>query len=120
MNTQRLLTATLIGTVAQIVMVVAGHFDSGIKAAFMVGGLSLSFIAGAIYAARARLSWGSAIAGGVVAGGVSALLGIAVSYLLGDVPASLLALGTAGSMATGLIGGIAGRALSSGGEATHG
>jgi hypothetical protein len=120
MHTPRLLTATLIGSVAQIAMVVAGHLNPDIKGGFMVGGLSLSFIAGAVYAARAHLSWGSAIAGGVIAGGLSALLGIAVSFLLGDVPAALLALGTAGSMVTGLVGGVAGRALLPGGAATHG
>jgi hypothetical protein len=111
MNTQRLLMATLVGTLAQVAMVVAGHWSPEVKGAFMLGGLGLSFIAGAIYAARTGMSWGAAILGGGIAGGVSALLGIAVSFLLGDVPASLLALGTAGSMVTGLIGGIAARAL---------
>jgi hypothetical protein len=120
MNTQRLLTPTLIGTIAQVAMVVAGHLVPDIKSAFMVGGLSLSFIAGAIYAARTRIAWGRASVGGAIAGGVSALLGIAVSFLLGDVPASLLGLGTAGSLVTGLLGGIAGRALLPGSEATHG
>jgi len=48
---------------------------------------------------------GSAILGGVLAGGLCALIGIAVSYLLKDVPASLLALGTLSSAVTGAVGG---------------
>lgn len=114
MNTQRLWISTLVGTIAQVAMVVAGHWSAEVKGEFMLGGLGLSCIAGAIYAARAGVSWGGAILGGSIAGGVSALLGIAVSFLLHDVPASLLALGTVGSMVTGLIGGIAARALAPG------
>jgi hypothetical protein len=111
MNKQRLTMATLIGTILQIAMVVAGHWVPAIQGAFMFGGLGLSLIAGAIYAVRANGGWGGAAAGGIVAGGVSALAGIAVSWLLGDVPASLLVLGTVGSAVTGLLGGVAGRLL---------
>jgi hypothetical protein len=46
-----------------------------------------------------------------VAGGVSAFLGILVSHLLGDVPASVLGIGTAGSAVTGAIGGVIGKLL---------
>jgi hypothetical protein len=44
-----------------------------------------------------------------MAGGICAVIGVGVSVLLGDVPPSLLALGTASSAVTGLIGGIIGR-----------
>ena len=111
MNTQQLVRATLIGTILQIAMVVAGHWVPAVQGAFMFGGLGLSFIAGAIYELRARGSWGGAAAGGIIAGGVSALAGIAVSWLLGDVPASLLLLGTSGSAVTGLLGSVAARVL---------
>ncbi|HEY1313055.1 MAG TPA: hypothetical protein VGE92_04220 [Steroidobacteraceae bacterium] len=111
MNTQPLVTATLIGTILQIGMVLAGHWIPAVQGAFMFGGLGLSCIAGAIYELRARGSWGGAAVGGVIAGGVSALAGIAVSWLLGDVPATLLLLGTSGSAVTGLLGGVAARLL---------
>jgi hypothetical protein len=52
-----------------------------------------------------------AVTGGTIAGAVCALLGILVSFLLGDVPATLLALGTISSAVTGAIGGAIGRAL---------
>src|SRR5688500_14684968 len=109
MSIRALLIATLIGTVLQTIMVVAGHSNRSIAKLFAVGGMSLSLVAGAIYAAIAGGSTGSALLGGVIAGGVCALIGIGVSYALKDVPASLLLLGTASSAVTGAIGGWLGR-----------
>jgi hypothetical protein len=105
MSTRALLIATLVGTVLQTAMVVAGHTNKSIANLFAVGGTSLSLIAGIIYAVLAGGTTGSAILGGVIAGGLCALIGIAVSYVLKDVPASLLALGTASSAVTGAVGG---------------
>ena len=48
---------------------------------------------------------------GAVAGGVCALIGIGVSRALGDVPTSLLLLGTISSMVTGATGGLIGRSV---------
>jgi hypothetical protein len=112
MNSQRLRLATLIGTVAQIAMVVGGHFIPSIKEGFMFGGLGLSLLAGVISAFGLKGNWPATALGGIVAGGVSALLGIALSYFMGDVPASLLALGSLGSAVTGLLGAAAARLLS--------
>ena len=101
-----LVIASTIGTVLQTAMVVAGHSNRSIARLFAVGGMSLSLIAGVIYAVLARGgTTGSAIVGGVLAGAICALIGIAVSYFLKDVPASLLALGTLSSAVTGAIGG---------------
>ena len=111
MDTRALLIATLFGTVLQTAMVVAGHRNRSIAKLFAVGGMSLSLLAGVIYAMMAGGTTGSAVLGGVVAGGLCALIGIAVSYLLKDVPASLLALGTLSSAVTGAIGGWLGTLL---------
>ena len=101
-----LLVASVIGTVLQTAMVVAGHTNKSIANLFAVGGMSLSLIAGVIYAILARGSTtGSVVVGGVLAGAICALIGIAVSYFLKDVPASLLALGTLSSAVTGAVGG---------------
>jgi hypothetical protein len=101
-----LLIACTIGTVLQTAMVVAGHSNRSIAKLFAVGGMSLSLVAGVIYAMLARGgTTGSAVMGGVLAGAICALIGIAVSYFLGDVPATLLALGTLSSAVTGAIGG---------------
>jgi hypothetical protein len=101
-----LLIATAIGAVLQTAMVVAGHSNRSIARLFAVGGMSLSLLAGVIYAGLAHgSSGGSAAVGGLLAGAICALLGIAVSYFLEDVPASLLLLGTLSSAVTGALGG---------------
>ncbi|MEC4590799.1 MULTISPECIES: hypothetical protein [Nitrospirillum] len=107
MSGDSLLRATLFGLVLQLVMVVAGHFSPAVAQFFAVGGMLISLLAGLVHG-RTRLTWGPAAAGGAVAGGACALLGIFVSWILGDVPAMILALGTAMSALTGAIGGLIG------------
>ena len=109
MNSRALVIASLVGTVLQVAMVVAGHTSPAVAAMFAVGGMGLSLLAGVLYARLARSATkGSAAVGGAAAGAICAFLGILVSHLLGDVPASLLALGTASSAVTGAIGGVIG------------
>ncbi|MEO5814837.1 MAG: hypothetical protein ABIT20_06110 [Gemmatimonadaceae bacterium] len=109
-NSRAVTTATVIGTVLQLAMVLAGHSNASIAAMFAVGGMGISLVAGVIYAAQARGgSAGSAALGGLIAGGLCALIGIAVSYALGDVTAQILALGTLSSAVAGAIGGWLGR-----------
>ena len=106
-NRRALTTATLIGSVLQVGMVVAGHTNPAVKNLFAVGGMTISLIAGVAYVLLApRTDDRSSLSlGGTVAGALCALLGIGVSWWLGDVPASLLALGTLSSAVTGTIGG---------------
>lgn len=112
LNTRALLLATTLGTVLQVAMVVIGHSSASVAALFAVGGMGFSLVAGLAYAMWARGGSASGLAlGGLVAGALCALIGIFVSYLLGDVPASLLLLGTISSAVTGAIGGWAGTFL---------
>lgn len=111
-NQRALVIATAIGTVAQLAMVVAGHTNPAVAATYAVGGMGFSLLAGIIYAwlARANASTLGALAsGGALAGGICAFLGILVSRILGDVPTSLLLLGTISSVVTGAIGGALGK-----------
>ena len=79
-------------------------------ALFAVGGMGFSLVAGLLYAIMAKGGTTSSLAlGGLVAGAVCAFIGIFVSHLLGDVPASLLVLGTVSSAVTGAIGGWIGK-----------
>jgi len=120
MSTRSLVLASVVGTLLQVAMVVAGHSNPAIKGLFAVGGMGLSLVAGVLYARLARATGkGSASVGGLAAGAICAFLGILVSHLLGDVPASLLALGTLSSAVTGAIGGLLG-ALSLGRAAAAG
>jgi hypothetical protein len=109
MNTRALMMATTAGTVLQVGMVVAGHYVPAVASLFAVGGMGFSLVAGVLYAMWAPgQGAGARAAGGAVAGAACGLIGIAVSFLLGDVPASLLAFGTASSAVTGALGGLAG------------
>lgn len=116
LNTRALLLASVIGTILQVAMVIAGHYKPSVSKLFAVGGMGLSLVAGALYAVWARGGdTMSMVIGGLAAGAICAFLGILVSYLLKDVPASLLALGTLSSAVTGALGGwLASFALRSG------
>ncbi len=111
MNRTAITRATAIGALLQIVMVSAGHFLPALRdPGFAIGGMGFSAVAGWLFARAAPdRRWRPILAGGAIAGGVSAIFGIGVSVLLGDVPASLLVLGTAASVLTGALGAAIGR-----------
>ncbi len=106
LNTRAAAVATAIGTVLQISMVVAGHTNASIAAMFAVGGMGISLVAGMLYAKHAGPAPAAErIKGGAIAGGVCALIGIVISFLLGDVTAMIIAFGTLSSAVTGALGG---------------
>jgi hypothetical protein len=106
MNPRALLVATAIGAVAQLAMVVAGHFMPIVKEhGLAIGGVLISLLAASHYVRLARGGWGDSLAGGAIVGGACALIGIAVSLALGDVPADILLYGTLASTAAGVLGG---------------
>jgi hypothetical protein len=109
MNNARLINATLIATIAQIAMVVTGHFVPAVAGLFAIGGMGISALAGWFALKGQAASISAAAGGGALAGGIGAAIGIGVSVAMGDVPASLLVMGTGASTVTGLIGGLIGR-----------
>lgn len=111
MNRKALINATVVGTVLQLIMVLAGHWVPAVASLFAVIGILISLVAGLLYARAAKSAWSDSLLGGVIAGGVCALLGIAVSFLLGDVTASILLLGTVSSAVGGVLGGAIGKLL---------
>lgn len=112
MNPQTLLAATGAGLAAQLAMVVAGHYAPFIRDhVFMYGGMLISLAAGLMFARLAGGGWVPSLGGGLIAGGVCALIGIAVSVGLKDTPTMILAIGTAASAVTGLVGGAVGKLL---------
>lgn len=77
MNPQALLIGTAAGLAAQLAMVVAGHYVPFIKDnVFALGGMAISLVAGVLYAKAAGGGWIPSVSGGLVAGGLCALLGI--------------------------------------------
>lgn len=110
LSTRAVVVAGIAGTVLQLGMIVAGHYYKSVAGFFPIGGMGFSLIAGVIYTVSSRAAAAaSAAIGGLLAGAICAFIGILAGYLWGDVPASLLLLGTLSSAATGAIGGWAGR-----------
>jgi hypothetical protein len=110
-NPKALQSALVIGTLLQVAMVVMGHFIPFVALhVFMFGGMGISAVAGVLYG-RDAAGFGGAALGGAIAGAGCALIGIALSVLMGDTQAVILCLGTASSAVTGAIGGLLGRAI---------
>jgi hypothetical protein len=105
MTTSLFVRTMIIFTALQIVMVVVGHFVPPVRSYFAVGGTGLSFVQGGVFAWFSRDRWIPVLANSALGAGISAYLGIVVCFLLGDVPAAILAYGTLGSVFAGLIGG---------------
>jgi hypothetical protein len=105
-----LVKSTVAGTILQLIMVIAGHYSPAVANQFAAAGMTISGIAGLLYSLWSKQkATGPALGGGVAAGAISGFLGILVSHLLGDVPASVLGIGTAGSAVTGAVGGLLGK-----------
>ena len=108
-----LLKSTALGTLLQLIMIVLGHFAPTLTGLYAEGGLAISGVTGLLYSIwGGKDSLGGAALGGAAAGGLSAFVGILASHFMGDVPVTLLSVGTAGSAVTGAIGGMVGRVLS--------
>jgi hypothetical protein len=99
--------ATLVGIALQLAMVLVGHVDPAVRALWGLLGTSISLVVGIWAAWRGLTSLGAAVTWGAIAGGVGAFIGIALAVTLGDVPASLLLLGTVGSTVAGVVGAVA-------------
>jgi hypothetical protein len=109
-----LINAILVGTTLQLAMVITGHYNKGIANLFAVLGMTISLIAGLLYALWAKQpSLGADALGGLLAGGICALIGIIVSYALRDVQAVIILFGTLSSAITGAIGGAVGHVIAS-------
>ncbi len=102
--------AMIVGSGLQVVMFVLGHFIPWVAIhAFMFGGMMISATAGYLYAMDLAAGYQRGALGGAIVGGVSALIGIAVSILIGDTPAYMIAFGTGISILTGAVGGVFGQ-----------
>ncbi|HEX5387769.1 MAG TPA: hypothetical protein VFW66_13785 [Gemmatimonadales bacterium] len=102
--------ATAVGTILQVIMVVAGHTNPSIARLFPVLGTGIAGVAGLLSALWSRgAPMGAAAGGGAAVGGISAVLGVLVSIGLGDVPASTLGIAAVSSGLAGGLGGLVGQ-----------
>lgn len=111
MNMKVLITNTVIGAALQVVMIVAGQYLPAVQAYYPIVGTLISLVAGLLYARAAKGGWGDSLVGGAIAGGVCALLGIAMSWALGQVPLSTFLIGGSASAVGGLVGGAIGKLI---------
>ncbi len=111
-NGASLSAAIGIGTMAQLGMVLTGHEIAAVAQRFALIGIVISLLAGLFYGLGAVGGVLRGLGGGAFAGGACALIGIVVSYALGDVPLLVVALGTLSSAMGGAIGGVVGRLVS--------
>ncbi|MFI5209571.1 MAG: hypothetical protein ACHQ2E_03920 [Gemmatimonadales bacterium] len=108
-----LVRSTALAALLQVAMVVVGHYSPQIAGLFALGGTAISTAGGLLCAlwTGGAPSAADDAKGGAIAGGLSALIGIAVSVALGDVPPATLAYGTLFSAVGGTLGGVIGRAV---------
>jgi hypothetical protein len=109
-DAQILQRAISVGVLLQFTLVVVGHYVPWVKDnAFAFGGMMISGLAGLLYAREFAAGYGRGAMGGAIAGGFCALVGTAVSVLLGDIALVVLPVGTAVCVLTGAIGGLWGQ-----------
>lgn len=110
MNQRALVNALIFATVLQVAMVLAGHWIAYVKDnLFAAMGTGISIVGAVHYVRAATPSWTWAALGGAIVGGLSALIGIVISYALGDVPVETLMIGTFASTVAAAIGGAVAR-----------
>lgn len=98
-----LVRSTAAGTILQLSMVLIGHSVAAVATLFAPLGMLISLVAGLLYGRWSGQT--RPFAGGALAGGICAFLGIAFSLGLGDVTGVILVFGTLSSAVTGLVGG---------------
>jgi hypothetical protein len=90
-------------------MAVAGHFSVSVADLFAGLGSGIAALSGLLFGVlrgpgpRWPVAWG-----GAIVGAAAALLALLVSYLLGDVPAGAVRLGTTGAALAGSLGALLG------------
>jgi hypothetical protein len=102
--------AILVGTLLQLVFVLAGHFSRWIEThALLFAGMMISATVGYLYALDVARGYAKGAYGGAIAGGLCAFIGIAASVPLGDMTPKMLVVRALISVLTGAVGGIYGQ-----------
>jgi hypothetical protein len=109
--------AIVVGVMMLVTFVVFSHYLPWLATQVLFATMMIAGIAGLLYAREAALGYGFGALGGAFAGGICALVGIALAVLLGDAPSftlgpeprMVLIVGTAISVLTGAVGGLFGQ-----------
>lgn len=101
----RIVKLIIVGGIAGCVLSLISKYVPAAHPAAGPVGTAIAFIVGALFG-RLAGSWGWAAGGSAIVGGLSALIGIFVGWLLKDQPGSVLAFGTLGGVISGMVGGL--------------
>jgi hypothetical protein len=102
--------AIFVGTLLQIVFVLIAHFSAWIEThALLFAEMMTSATVGYLYAQEVAKGYALGAYGGAIAGGLCALIGIALSLLLGDMTPGVVLVRDLISILTGAVGGIYGQ-----------
>jgi hypothetical protein len=105
-DTRILQRAAIVGTVLQLVLAVVSHFFPWVADnLFMFGRMMISATAGYLYGMGFGRGYAVGALGGTIAGGLCVVPALAISIMLNDTPASMMAIGTGVSILTGGVGG---------------
>lgn len=105
-NRPALRRAIIVGTVLQVGLALLGHFSGWIALhALLFLGMMISATSGYLYAQDVGRGYAAGAAGGAISGAVSALFGLAMSIILGDMDPGLFARDLAILALTGAVGG---------------
>lgn len=116
MDATRVFRWSAVGVLLQLGLAVAGHYLDPVARLYAPLATFLSFGLGFVFASREGRHYRAASAGGAVVGGVGALAGMYVAYLLGGVGALLVVYGSLAATVAGGLGGIAGPLLAENAE----
>ncbi|HEX2594514.1 MAG TPA: hypothetical protein VHL34_23630 [Rhizomicrobium sp.] len=109
--------AVTVGVMILVTFVILSHYLPLLSRNVLFATIMIAGVAGLLYAREVARGYGIGALGGAFAGGICALIGIALAILLGDasaytlgpVPEMVLLIGTATSVLTGAIGGLFGQ-----------
>jgi hypothetical protein len=109
--------AITVGVLLLLTYVVFSHYLSWLATQVLFATMLIAGVAGLLYAREAARGYGIGALGGAFAGGICALIGIAVAVMLGDTlaytlgpaPEMVLVIGTSVSVLTGAVGGLFGQ-----------
>ena len=101
---------TIIGLAVQLLLSLSGHFSPWVALnLFMFGRMMISASVGYFYGMDFGRGYAVGALGGAIGGGMCVVPGIALSVLLGETGAAMLAVGTGVCILTGALGGAFGQ-----------
>ena len=98
----------VIALVLQVLMVIAGHYNTAVLNLSAILGVGIPFVIGLWYGLSEKPGSGGGAKGGFVIGILGAAVGVLIAILLGDATWTLMTFAPLSSGVTGSLGGVIG------------